>query len=502
MPPSQPDLKSEVRQALEKLGQVLSGKGGESRCVVVRCADADVVNALLTVVPQAYQRILWEARSMADVQVATELRNIRAAAESGSRVIPLLHTWPGEAAERTLSPDAARGIEEIELEMNLQLYPMVVIVQAPSIRILVNEAKTFWKNKGGYLAWPNLKQAASTIPLQRATDEAGQSAEVSEVLARLQGEKAGAFLIKSAEKETLKGDLAKAREFLMGAVHVYSQVANLGGMAKVYHQLGLNCVALGDLLTASEWFAQAVDNYAVVGDDVALAESYSQKGQAHFARGELDRAAECFRKGLHLYESLGDNAKIAAGKRHIAMVLERIGSYAKAEELYKASLALEQSMENKLGEARVLHHLGRLYDQQSAFDKAMEFYRQSIAIKESINDLPGLATSYHEVGNMLLAQGEAKDALESYDKALEVETRLRDLPGQVKTLAQKGLAELKAARYEEGLRSLALAHYLARKTRSPLASEIVQKIRDIEELMSVDTYNRILREVSDSVRGE
>ncbi len=498
MPTSTPELKSEVRQTLEKLGQVLSGKAGDSRCVLVRCSDIDVVNSMLTVVPQAYQRIMWQAQSMADVHVATELRNVIRSAQSGSRVIPLLHSWPGELTDRTILVEAAQGIDEVEAEEGFKSYPIVFVVLAPSIRVLANHAKGFWKNKGGYLAWPNLKQAASAVSA-KAREDGVPAAEVSEVLARLQGEKAAAFLVKSAEKEMARGHREKAREFLMGAVQVYSQVANLAGMAKVYHLLGVNCMGDGDLITATEWFGQAVDNWGIVGDDEGLCETYAQKGQVHFMRGELDKAGEAFRKALALDEALGNKDRIASGKRHIAMVLERIGRYPKAEELYRQSLAIEQESGNQVGEARVLHHLGRLFDQQKQYSKAEEFYRQSISIKESIGDHSGLATTWHEFGNMRLAQGESADAAELYEKAAATERLLHDYNGLVKTLAQKGLAEMKSSRFEDALRSLATAHHLARKLRSNLAPEIVAKIREMEEMLSIDTYNRILREVTDSL---
>lgn len=495
-----PELKSEVRQTLEKLGKVLSGKGGESRCVLVRCSDIDVVNSMLTVVPQAYQRIMWQSVSMADVHVATELRNAVISAQAGSRVIPLFHSWPGELTDRCILPEAAAGIDEIELESGLQAFPMVFIVLAPSIRVFANHAKQFWKNKGAYLAWPNLKQAATAVAAKARED--GNSAEVSEVLARLQGEKAGAFLVKSAEKEMARNHRDKAREFLMGAVQVYSQVANLSGMARVYHLLGVNCMAEGDLIAATEWFGQAVDNWQIVGDDDGLSETYAQKGQVHFIRGELDRAGEAFRKALKIDEAKGDKARIASGKRHIAMVLERVGSWKKAEEVYRQSLALEQELSSQMGEARVLHHLGRLFDQQKSFQKAEDFYRQSIAIKESIGDNPGVATTWHEFGNMRLAQGESADAIELYGKAIDIEKQIRDYNGLVKTMAQKGLAEIKSNRFEDALRSLAMAHHLARRLRSNLAPEIVQKIREMEDMLSIDTYNRILREVTESLPNQ
>ena len=499
--PAQSELKSEVRQVLETLGKVLSGKAGDARCCVIRCTDKDVVESLLTVVPQAYQRILWQAQPMSDTHVATELRNVIASAQSGSRVIPILHSWPGESSDGAISADAAKGIDEVEEELGLRAYPVVLVVLAPSIRTLVNHARLFWKNKGGYVAWPNLKQAASAVGPKGRGDEEVPSGEVSEVLARLQGEKAGAFLLKAAEREMKRNNREKAREFLMGAVQVYSQVANLAGMAKVYHLLGVNCVAEGDLITATEWFAQAVDNWSIVGDQDGLSDSYLQKGQAHFARGEVDKAAEAFRLGLALDEARGDTKRVAAGKRHIAMVLERIGRFKKAEDLYRASLEMEIAQENRLGEARVLHHLGRLLDQQKQYGKAEEHYRQSIEIKESIGDKPGLATSYHEMGNMKLAQGEAAEALELYKKAVLFEEMIGDMPGLAKTLAQVGLAELKLSKFEDALRSLAKAHHLSRKTRSPLAAEIVQKVRDLEDVLSVDTYNKILREVTESLQG-
>ena len=494
--------KEKTKEILLKVGQHLKGTEGGSRFVVVRCANLEEVQTVAGLLPRAFPKIRWASVPVAIHGLEPSLEKAAEVASAG-KAIPILYTLTGEDTDRCLDAGEAKVLEARAAELKLLSLPIVLVVLAPSVRVLVQNAPVLWEGKGGYLAWPSeppevLQQDDGAIGTPHLDDgeEPPPPEETRKVLEQLEGDSAADYLIAVSERYLQTGSLEQARMFLLRAVQIYSETANLKGMAMAYHLLGVEGEGRGDYDTAIEWFDQAIDNRRILDDQEGLSESFGHKGYSHYLKGEYERATRAFDEAIKIDEELGLKSRVSAGYRKIAMVMELKGDYHSAEELYNRSLVIEEELGNPKGMARVYHHLGRLKEESGSYDEAVTYHTSSVELKEQEGDTMGLATSNHQLGNLALKKGEFEEAIAFYEKALDQEREIGDRQGLARTGAQLGLAFRETGQIEKALYNLVKAYRLLQKLRSPLASEVLGKVEEIQDLVTVEVFNKILREAS------
>lgn len=494
--------KEKTREILLKVGQHLKGAEGGSRFVVLRCANLEEVQTAAGLLPRAFPKIRWASVPVAIHGLEPSLEKAAEVAGAG-RAVPILYTLTGEDTDRCVGADDAKLLEKKAAELKLTSLPIVLVVLSPSVRVLVQNAPELWENKGGYLAWPteppeigHVEEEAGRSPLLDDGEEPPPPEETRKVLEQLQGDSAADYLIAVSERYLQIGQLEQARMFLLRAVQIYSETASLKGMAQGYHLLGVEGEGRGDYDTAIEWFDQAIDNRRILDDQEGLSESFGHKGHSHYLKGEYDLATRAFDEAIKIDEELDLKSRASAGYRKIAMVMELKRDFHRAEELYNRSLVLEEELGNPKGMARVYHHLGRLKEEAGEYDEAIAYHTNSIELKEQEGDTMGLATSNHQLGNLALNKGEFEEAIEFYDRAMAQEKEVGDRQGLARTLAQLGLAYRETGQIEKALLNLVKAYQLLQKLRSPLASEVLGKVEEIQDLVTADVFNKILRDAS------
>jgi len=510
-PPSPNDsLKDEIRAVLAKVGESLAGKASRSRLTLLRCGNMEQMQKAARLLPKAFPRIQWVVVQAHDTPVVKLVRDAVLAAEQGSVVI--LYGLPGEDVSREISLEAAQLLEVAVQKTRIVQLPVLLMIFPASVKVLAKSAPTLWKRKGGYHAWPTVvplpdQPAPPPEPVEAvapeevpeiAMDAEGKpdSEETRKVLESLEGDVAAAYLVKVSRTHMAAGDSEQARLFLLRAVQIFSQSANMAGMAEAYHLLGVGAQVRGDYDTALEWFDQAIDSLRVVDDKVNLSEAISQKGYVYYLRGQYEHAVKAFNEALEVDQALGMKDRISAGYRKIAMVLELGKNFKSAEELYQKSLELEQQRGSNPGIARVYHHLGRVREEQGDLDKALELYQQSLDLNTQGADKSGMATSHHQLGNLCLKKGDFEGAVQNYNLALEFEKDLGDRQSMARTSAQLGLAFRELGQVEQSLHSLVRAYQILQKLRSPVAAEVLSKVEELQELVSAEVFNRILREAA------
>jgi tetratricopeptide (TPR) repeat protein len=500
------DRKNKIKKILEETGRVLGGGAGEGRVVVLRFPNIDELKNSLRLFPKAFPRISWQSVPVTSGHLFNLLRAATAASDSPQHKVSILYDFPGELDDRVMSADAAMDLERAVTGGALLKTALVLAVLSPSIRVLAEKAPGLWAGKGGYFAWPSKvvlpepeenRASARPSPLDdpELSDRPSED-ETRQVLKDLTGKEAADYLVMVARSHLSGGDNEHARLFLLRAVQIYSETADLEGMAASYHLLGAGAEQRGDYSTALEWFSQAIDSFTIADDQVHLSESLAQKGYVHYLNGQYEAAVRNFNEALAIDQKLGNKERESAGMRKIAMVLEILKKFPAAQDLYQKSLAVEQELGNEAGQARVYHHLGRLQELQMQYDEAIGFYQQSLDLKLQINDRQGLATTYHQLGNLKLMQKSYDEALESYQSALEAEKKLGDRQGLARTHAQVGLAYRELGKVEKALYHLILAYQVFQRLRSPLAGEVLAKVEELQDLVPADTFNRILREAT------
>lgn len=496
-------LREAAKASLLKVGNCLRGSAGKSRLAVLRCANLEEFQTASAMLPRVFPRINWATINVAQHGVETAIRRAAELAQAGTS-IPVVFMFPGEDTDGAMTQACAEHIELLCDDLGLPALPMVFAVLSPSIRVLVKEAPEFWGGKGEYVAWPNKppeferEEERQDAPLLNPDDEPPPPEETRKVLDQMHGEQAAEYLVNVSEMHLRSGNVEPARLFLLRSVQIYSQVADLKGMAKSYHLLGAAAQGRGDYDEAVEWFDQAIDNRRILNDERGLSDSFAAKGYAHYLRGEYDRAVRAFDDAMKLDQELNLTTRVSAGYRKMAMVFELKKDMRAAEQLYLKSLQMEEDEGNAAGKARVYHHLGRMKEEQKDFEQAMEYYSQSLALKEEAGDAGGIATSRHQLGNLCLLRGEFDDAITHYEEAIRLERETGDKQGMARSSAQLGLAYRETGQVEKALLQLLRSYQLLQRLRSPLSAEVLGKVEEIQDLVSADTFNKLLRDAATS----
>ncbi len=501
--------KEAIKKLLASTGGILGGSGGANRLVVLRFPNVEEIQGSLKLFPRAFPRINWQGVPVRTGHLTNLLRAATTMSDGPMRKVSVLYDFPGEVDDRIISTMAAEDLEAAAISGDLLGTSIIIAVLSPSVRILADKAPTLWTGKGGYFAWPtevHLPESDDSDSGHSPLDEPELSdtpteEETRAVLADLKGREAADYLLRVARSHLDGGDSEQARLFLLRAVQIYSETANLEGMAAAYHLLGQGALQRGDHSTALEWFGQAIESFSIADDEPHMSESIAQKGYVHYLTGRYEAAVRDFNEALALDQKRGDKERESAGFRKIAMVLELLKRFPAAQELYEKSLAIEQELENLPGQARVYHHLGRLNEMQGNFDEAVELYHRSLELKEQEADRPGLATTYHQLGNLFLTRQDYEEALVHYAKATEVEKKIGDRQGRARTQAQMGLAYRELGQVEKALYHLVHAYQLFQRLRSPLAGEVLAKVEELQEMVPADTFNKILSEASATTAG-
>jgi tetratricopeptide (TPR) repeat protein len=497
-------VKEEIRQTLLKVGEALKGGNTAGRTVVLRCANMEQAQMAHAMLPRAFPRVKWLAIMVEKEGLEAALMRAVKSYKEGKQVSILL-AFPGEVPTRCIDAKEAEKFALLATRLALHKLPAVLVLLAPSVRVLADKARDFWKAKAGYLSWPDERSEAAPMPQPQAVappqatadpDNLPAPEETQKVLESLQGEKAANYLCEVAGTHMQRGSLEHARMFLVRAVQIYSSLSNLTGMAMAYHMLGLASQAGGDNDTALSWLEQAVDNRRILDDRLGISDSLAAKGHVLYLKGQYEQAARAFDEAKKIDEELGHQDRVSAGLRKIAMVFELRRDFASAADLYAQSLEIEKSLGSSAGTARVYNHLGRIAEEQGKLGEAEAHYTESLKLKEEAGDRAGTATSYHHLGNLSLRKGDQKASVDFYRKAIEIEKQMNDRQGMARTLAQLGIVHRQAGRVEDALMALVQAYQILLKLRSPLSGAVLGKVEEIQGMVPAETFNKILREAA------
>lgn len=498
-----PSLRERIVKTLSQIASVLSSAENGERLVVLRCADSVQVETAVSTIQKAYPKVPWELVNGGDQPILQTVAQCVALIRGASPKVPILFALPGEQTGRAMEGAEAETFGRLVISKGLLAGPVVMVIQAGSVRVLADKAPEFWKKKKHYFAWPTEVPVFEEKPAVATPAEASRPAgdvsdgEIGSVLKQLQGERAADYLVEVARSHVKAGNVEKARSFLIRAAQIYGEAANLEGMAKTYGLLASVAIGRGDFRTGAEWLEQAEDNWRVLDDLKGLSDSLAQRGHVEFLRGKLDIAARCFREALDLDQELGDSERISAGFRRVAMVLEKVGKQRSAEDLLRKSLRLEQEAKRELGMARVLVHLARMALDQKNYVPAAEAIEQAQEICERVDAPPETRSAVlHQAGNLHLKRRRYDDASETYKTAIEWEMKGGDLLSLARTTAQLALTYAESGDAAAALFQYVKAHFFASKMRSGLATDLADQVAQIEPRFTPEGYNRILREAT------
>ncbi|MBM4370337.1 MAG: hypothetical protein FJ098_01700 [Deltaproteobacteria bacterium] len=490
------DWKEAVKTCLRRIGEAFRpSTEGAPRVFVLRFHSPVDRERGMDVVRRAFPRVPWEALDLGNDRSGTRVHRLLTDVNRNRSL--MLWGLPGEPRE--LSDEFLSS-----LEIGVQeggRHRILLCVLAGTVKHLANRTPELWKGKVGYRAWPlqpGITEAALGFETTgEGEDSAGappvDAKETRQLLGRLQNVDSAEYLVKVARANMARGEMENARLLLLRSVEIFYANSDIEGLARTYHLLGEVASVAADIHAALEWIQQALENWRVADNPRGLSDTLTFKGYLHYQVDQLEPALRAFEESMALDEGLGDTLRLAAGFRRMAMVFEKNMELPRARGLYERSLELEQERDNAEGIARVYHHLGRLAELDQAWDEAEGRYRSSLKLKQDLNDVAGMAATHHQLGNLFFKKKAFPEAAESYREAERLEVRCGDGEGRARTLAQLGLVLVETGALEEALSTLVLAYNLLQKLRSPIASELLNRIEELQERLPAEVFNRIVR---------
>ena len=488
--------KAAVKETLKRLGTALKeGASDRPELLVLRFHSPVDRERGLDMIGQAYGRIPWDKVDLSADRSGSYLHGLLTSKDRPLYL--LLWNLPGEPRD---IPDEFLASLKLGLVDGAGVgHRVVLCVLSSAVKIMADRIPETWGRKLGYMAWPlqpGVTEAAISLdPDEESSEESSalDAKETRRLLGRLQQTDSAYYLVKVAKQKKTAGETENARLLLLRAVEIFYENSDIEGLARTYHMLGEIAAVRADHHAALEWIQQALENWRVADNPRGLSDTLAFKGILHYQTEQLDYAIKAFKEAMALDEGLGDQARLSAGYRRMAMVFEKNLELKRARELYEKSLVLEQGRNSSEGIARVYHHLGRLAELDEDWDEAEAQYRESLRLKEEIGDKPGMAASWHQLGNLHIKTRAFETAVECYEEALLLEVELNDGEGRARTLAQLGLARMELSDPEGALRDLVLAYNILQKLRSPLAGEVLSKLEELQELLTPETFNNIVR---------
>jgi len=488
--------KSAVKDTLGLIGKALKdGAPDQPGLLVLRFHSPADRERGLGMIARAYGRIPWDKADLSGDRNGSHLYGLLTSKDRPRYL--LLWDLPGEPRD---IPDEFLSSLELGLRDGAGTgHRAVLCVLSSAVKIMADRIPEAWNNKLGYMAWPLLPGVTeAAIGLDPDEEGDGESSsldakETRRLLGRLQQTDSAHYLMKVAKQKKTAGETENARLLLLRAVEIFYENSDIEGLARTYHMLGEIAAVRADHHAALEWIQQALENWRVADHPRGLSDTLAFKGILHYQTEQLGHALKAFEEAMALDEVLEDQARLSAGYRRMAMVFEKNLELQRARDLYEKSLELEQGRNSSEGIARVYHHLGRLAELDQDWDEAVAQYRESLRLKEESNDEAGMAATWHQLGNLYVKTRVFETAVECYEEALLLEVKLDDGEGRARTLAQLGLARMELSEPEAALNDLVLAYNILQKLRSPLAGEVLSKLEELQELLSPETFNSIVR---------
>jgi tetratricopeptide (TPR) repeat protein len=236
-----------------------------------------------------------------------------------------------------------------------------------------------------------------------------------------------------------RGWLDDAEGWYRRSLTIEQELGNRPGVAASYHQLGRIAQLRTELDSAENWYRRSLTIAQELGDRLAMATSYHQLGVVAQLRGERDDAEEWYRQSLTIKQELGDRHGMATSYHQLGVVAQLRGQLDDAEEWYRQSLTIKQELGDRHGMTSSYHQLGVVAQLRGQLDDAEEWYRQSLTIMLELGNRPRVAGSYHQLGRVAQLRGQLDDAENWYRQSLTIRQELGDRPGMADSFGQLGL---------------------------------------------------------------
>ena len=245
------------------------------------------------------------------------------------------------------------------------------------------------------------------------------------------------------------GQYDKAKEYHQKALVIRTEIGDRKGEATDYGNLGTVFESLGQYDNAKEYLQQALVIRTEIGDREGEASCYGNLGTVFRSLGQYDKAKDYLQKALVIRTEIGDRQGEASSYGNLGTVFQSLGQYDNAKEYLQQALVIRTEIGDREGEATDYGNLGAVFESLGQYDKAKEYLQKALVIRTEIGDREGEASSYGNLGTVFQSLGQYDKAKEYHQKALVIRTEIGDREGEATDYGNLGTVFESLGQYDK-----------------------------------------------------
>jgi tetratricopeptide (TPR) repeat protein len=270
-----------------------------------------------------------------------------------------------------------------------------------------------------------------------------------------------------------KGQPDYARELMLEAANIYSEIGDFYKLADTHKSLGDLLLDRGDAASAENHYMLALDYYLKSNSLHEKLNLLMQLGALSCEKGQVEQAESYFQRALEVARNLNDRETLAQVKCQVAHIKENQFLYEDALDLYDRAAEIYRTLNSKKAFAETCLAKARLYLQLKQADEALVYLQNAKLIFEAQNLPMGLAACHELLADYYLCQKEYGSAMENYSFAQELFEKNSNEDG-VTTIYQKiATVYIHQEEYERALELYHKALAAAEKNRDDKTVAIV-----------------------------
>ncbi len=235
-----------------------------------------------------------------------------------------------------------------------------------------------------------------------------------------------------------RGELDNAEKMHKKALEIDKQIGNKEGMAEDYGNLGLVYKTRSELDNAEQMFQKTLEIHNQMGSKEGQAKDYGNLGNIYFSRGDLDNAEDMYKQSLKITEKLGMLETSANQYGNLGNIYSTRGDLDESEEMHKKALEINKQIGRLEGQANQYSNLGNVYQIRGDLDNAEEMYKKALEINQKIGRIEGQSIQYGNLGNVYLIKDDLNKAEEMHKKALEIDEQMANKEGMAQDYSNLG----------------------------------------------------------------
>jgi len=245
------------------------------------------------------------------------------------------------------------------------------------------------------------------------------------------------------------GELDEALTALEQGLHIFEELNDLKGIAKVYSNIGLIHWNNGDYEKAIKQHQKELDISRKIGDRWSESRALLNLGMDFWQRRDLEKAIGAYQEKLDIDRGLDNKQGVNKALKGIGLIHWNLGRYEKAMDYFKRSYELSKKIGDKISMGNASCNMGLVHADMENLNDAMARYEEYLRICMMVGDKAGLNIAYGNIADIHFINGDIARSNDYYQKKLDIAEQLNNKRGMCYAIGHIGRNELELGNIEK-----------------------------------------------------